>query len=223
MFPRSEIKKRAKALFFAQYWPIVWRLMVFVCAIALYRLLTGGSGLLSDAIGGGAALLSLGSLSATVLAASLLFIVLNCGVHLFALRIYRGQPANIKAFVAGFSRFGRVLGGMLWMTLWIFIWSLLFVVGGVVRAYAYRLTPYILMDQPDIPAREALKLSIEMTKGYKWKLFVFDLSFLGWNILNLLTGGVLGIFFLTPYQFTAAAGCYEEINAIYQQSLQQTE
>mgnify|MGYP004720057289 CR=1 FL=1 len=72
---------------------------------------------------------------------------------------------------------GRVLGGMAWMLLWVTLWSLIPVVGivfGVIKAYSYRLTPYILMREPDVKATDACKVSAERTQGFKGKMFLAD-------------------------------------------------
>ena len=60
---------------------------------------------------------------------------------------------------------------------------MLLVVPGIVKAYAYRLTPYILADCPRVSATGALEISMRMTQGHKWEIFVMELSFLGWNLL----------------------------------------
>jgi len=70
------------------------------------------------------------------------------------------------------------------------------------------MAPYILMDQPEIPATEALEKSKQMTYGHKWEIFVMQLSFIGWGILSSLTFGILGIFFTGPYMMITMAGYY---------------
>ena len=73
------------------------------------------------------------------------------------------------------------------------------------------MTPYILIDRPEIGAKEALKLSMQMTKGHKGEIFVMYLSFIGWGILTSLTCGLVGIFYAFPYMNTTMAGYYEEL------------
>lgn len=74
------------------------------------------------------------------------------------------------------------------------------------------MTPYILKDNPEISAEQAICESMKMMKGYKMKLFLLDLSFIGWAILALLTLG-LGVILLEPYMLTARAVFYEELKA----------
>ena len=114
-------------------------------------------------------------------------------------------------FGVGFRDYGRNLGGILWMELFTFLWSLLFIIPGIIKALAYFMTPYILAESKNVPATEALKLSMRMTNGYKGEIFVMGLSFIGWGILTALTGGLLALFYTGPYFGTSFAGLYEEL------------
>lgn len=137
-----------------------------------------------------------------------------CG---FYLSVYRGACASIgQWFSSLLTNFWRKLGGFLWMSLWTLLWSYLLVVPGIVKGLAYSMTPYILADSPNVPAREALKLSMRITDGYKMDIFVACLSFLGWLILSAFTGGILGLVYVGPYMQTTLGGIYQELktNAI---------
>ena len=105
----------------------------------------------------------------------------------------------------------RKVGGMLWMILWVSLWSLLLWIPGIVKAYAYSFTPLILADCPNVTARDALKLSMRMTNGHKMKLFVLSLSFIGWFILSAFTFYILAVVFVFPYYYAAYAGYYVEL------------
>ena len=85
---------------------------------------------------------------------------------------------------------------------------MLFVVPGIMKAYSYRLVPYILADNTDIAPMDALKLSQEMMNGHRMNAFILDLSFIGWFILTLLTCGLLGIFYVNPYYHATNAELY---------------
>ncbi len=93
------------------------------------------------------------------------------------------------------------------------LWLLLFLLLGpvIVKAYAFFCTPYILADSPDVPAMDAIKLSSKIMKGYKWKLFVTQLTFIGWFLLCAITAGILWIFYVGPYYNATMAGFYEEV------------
>ena len=68
--------------------------------------------------------------------------------------------------------------------------------------------PYILAENPNLPWRRALQLSLSMTDGYKWRIFVFQLSYLGWYLLDIFTLGILGIFYVSPYYYAAQTEVY---------------
>ena len=94
----------------------------------------------------------------------------------------------------------------------------LMTIGGIIvyiKGLQYSMIPYILMDQPEVSATAALKLSKDMTKGYKMKMFVYGLSFLGWDILSVITCGIVWIFYVGPYRLTADAGIYDCLKRIY--------
>ncbi|MDR3207278.1 MAG: DUF975 family protein [Oscillospiraceae bacterium] len=135
--------------------------------------------------------------------------VLSVGLVLGSLRLYRGEHTEVSHLFAKFGDdFGRCLGGVLWALLFTFLWSLLFWVPGIVKSYAYRMTPYILAECPHVRPTDAIKLSMRMTKGYKGALFVNDLSFIGWYLLSALTLDILGLVYVFPYYGTTQAGYY---------------
>lgn len=109
------------------------------------------------------------------------------------------------AFKAG--HYINVVKGMVWRSLFVFLWSLLFLIPGIIKAYSYYLVHYILADNPDMQCDRALKLSMAMTKGYKWNIFVLQLSFIGWYLLGLVCLGV-GVLFVTPYNQATQAEMY---------------
>ncbi|MCM1078395.1 MAG: DUF975 family protein [Bacteroidales bacterium] len=92
------------------------------------------------------------------------------------------------------------------------LWSLLFLVPGIIKYYSYSMAPYLLKDNPEMTADEAICASMKMTRGCKMKLFLLDLSFIGWVLLSVLTLG-LGFLLLSPYMYSAHAVFYEELKA----------
>lgn len=130
----------------------------------------------------------------------------------FTMRIYRGQQGDVgDMFSMGFNDYGRNLGGVLWMELFIFLWSWLFIIPGIIKALAYFMAPYILAESKNVRATDAIKLSMRMTQGYKGEIFVMGLSFIGWAILSGITFGIVGIFYAGPYMSTSFAGLYHEL------------
>ncbi len=183
---RPDIKQQAKANFSGQYGISLGAYLLFVVIV--------------------------GAVSWTFVGTLLLMPPLLVGYSFFTLRVYRGEKGDIaEMFNTGFNDYGRSLGGVLWMELFIFLWSLLFIVPGIIKTLAYFMTPYILADCPNVRPTEALKLSMRMTQGHKGKVFVMALSFIGWAILSALTFGILQIFFVGPYMGTSFAGLYSEL------------
>lgn len=106
---------------------------------------------------------------------------------------------DYKDMFIGFQKqFGRNFGAYLLEVLFLCLWNMIPIVGQIiwlVKSYAYSMTPFIIVEHPEIDARQALKESIKLTSGHKWDLCVLDLSFIGWDILSFLTFGLLPIFF----------------------------
>lgn len=91
----------------------------------------------------------------------------------------------------------------------IFLWSLLFIVPGIIKSYEYYFVPYILAENPNIDTERAFDLSKYMTDGHKWDIFVVGLSFFGWSLLGVLCCGI-GVYFLHPYMEATYAEMYAE-------------
>lgn len=183
---RPDIKRQAKANFSAQYG-------ISLGAYLLYMVI-------------------IWAISWTGIGTLLLTPPLLVGYSFFTLRVYRGEKGDIaEMFNVGFRDYGRSLGGILWMELFTFLWTLLFIIPGIIKMLSYFMTPFILADCPNVRPTQALKLSMRMTKGHKGKVFVMALSFIGWAILSSLTFGILMIFFVGPYMNTSFAGLYSEL------------
>ena len=88
------------------------------------------------------------------------------------------------------------------------LWSLLFIIPGIIKAYEYRMIPYILSENPSLSRQRAFEISKDMMRGNKWNTFVLDLSFIGWYILSGFTVGLLGIFYVNPYVESTNAELY---------------
>ena len=128
---------------------------------------------------------------------------------LFLKRI-RGQEIAAKNIFDGFQNFFPSF--ILWLltALFTFLWGMLFIIPGIIKGFSYSMAFYIMYDNPEIEPIDALKKSQIMMKGYKWKLFVLTLSFIGWILLGLLTLGI-GYFWLYPYISLSMANFYENL------------
>lgn len=111
----------------------------------------------------------------------------------------RFNPTGIGKLFHGFScgNYRNVVKTLFLRDLYVILWSLLFIVPGIIKGLQYSMVPYILAENPDISTERAFELSKQMTDGRKWDLFVLHLSFFGWNLLASLV--IIGGIFLNPY------------------------
>jgi uncharacterized membrane protein len=135
---------------------------------------------------------------------------LYLGFFMFFLTFSRGEDATIGQLFYGFSRFGTALGTHLLMTLFIFLWSLLLIIPGIIAGLAYSQAFFILADNPDIGPMQALRESKEMMDGYKAKFFFLGLRFLGWALLCIPTL-CIGFLWYIPYYQTSLAKFYDDL------------
>lgn len=139
--------------------------------------------------------------------------VVSMGGNGWFLRSIRGNTGKTSEMFWGFKNgnySGMVkLGGLRF--LYITLWSMLFVIPGIIKKYEYSLADYIKTENPALDASKCLEISSRMTNGHKMDLFVLELSFFGWNFLSGMTCGILGIVYVFPYQRCAWAYAYEHI------------
>lgn len=189
MKTRAEIKALAKVSVKQYYWLAVLSAFLFTLGCA--------------------------ALSSIPLANLLLIAPINIGMNFLFINIFmQAEAMPSQIFNCAFDNYGRKLGGYLWMALHLFLWFCIPVAGIVliiIKGFAYSQTCYILSDCPNVMAQDALVLSRRMMKGHKWSLFVFYLSFIGWDILSCFTFGLLQIFYIAPYKMAARAGWYLEL------------
>lgn len=112
------------------------------------------------------------------------------------------------------GRYKNVVVVMFMRWLYTLLWSFLFIIPGIIKGYEYYLVPYILHDTPDIDYKDALHLSRDMMYGNKWRLFVLQWSFIGWQILAAICCGA-GFVFLSPYIEATCAEFYEDVREQY--------
>lgn len=115
-------------------------------------------------------------------------------------------------FNIAFGKWIHNVLGILLMYVYIFLWSLLLVVPGIIKAYSYAMTPYILAEHPELSANEAIDRSRAMMKGHKFDYFFLQLSFIGWILLSIITLGV-GMIWLMPYMYTTSAAFYSDLKS----------
>ena len=147
----------------------------------------------ADVVSGGSAALGIGSLMSTFVSVLtwLVGMVLSSGFVLYCMAIRRGERAEFLTLFDGFAFVGKVIGLNIVITVFIALWSMLFVIPGIVAAYRYRFALYNLYENPGIGIMEALDMSKRQTVGYKAQLFLLDLSYYGWAFLAALPSAVL--------------------------------
>lgn len=152
------------------------------------------------------------NISSYIIVGSLLFSgVLTIGMNIILLQISREGASGFERMFDGFRKgLGNNIVASILVQVYTFLWSLLFVIPGIVKSYSYSMTYFILADNPDMTPTEAINESRKMMDGNKWRLFCLDFSFIGWYLLSILTFGVL-LLWIAPYNMMAHAEFYESI------------
>ena len=135
---------------------------------------------------------------------------LTLGLATVFSNLIKGEKAEIVNVFDGFKNFVNSFLLYILISIFTFLWSLLFVIPGIVMTYAYSMSFFILKDNPELSANEARKQSIEMMRGNKWRLFCLDFSFIGWALLSILTFGIL-MLWVTPVMEASHAAFYESL------------
>ena len=120
--------------------------------------------------------------------------------------------AEVKEVAFGYDHcYKNIVKTLFFRDLYVVLWMFLFIIPGIIKLYSYRMIPYILAEDPGLPTKEAFERSKAMMRGQKWRAFILDLSFIGWDLLSGMTLGMLGIFYVNPYKQMTSAALYEAI------------
>lgn len=226
---RARLKEMSRIALHGSYWKCV--LVAFILAI-----IEGGTGgsigtsLSKNASQAPSASGALGGLGFhfalnPFFAVAAIMAALSVGLLAVALDIFFFNPLSVgcRSFFnvdlyrpAEMNELGRGFKGNYWNTvkimffkhLFTFLWSLIFVIPGIVKSYEYMMIPYLLSENPDMSMHEAFERSKEMMRGEKWNAFVLDLSFILWHCLGAITFGVVEVFYVRPYVELTHAGLY---------------
>ena len=182
MYDRKQVKLRAKSALHANFGLVFGTIIVGSLIISAGGMVIFGSIVLAGPIAAGLALVQLS--------------------------VLRGQDVQFGDMFKGFNNFGTNCGAGVLEAVYIMLWSLLFWIPGIVKAYSYAMTFYILADHPEMKANEAITASRFMMKGHKWDLFVLDLRFCWWIVLACISCG-LGVIYVEPYMELSRASFYE--------------
>ena len=136
---------------------------------------------------------------------------IQLGYARFLLNQQDGKEYSVGDLFSQFHRFGTGFAQAFLKNLYIVLWTLLLIVPGLIKSFSYAMTPFILAEHPEMTANEAITASRRLMDGHKGDLFVLGLSFLGWNLLVVITFGIAG-FWVTPYVNAAYAAFYRKIS-----------
>jgi uncharacterized membrane protein len=126
-----------------------------------------------------------------------------------------GAEIKIESLFEGYNDFTRVSLILLLGYLYTFLWTLLFIIPGIVKSISYSQTVYVLKDYPELSYNQAIERSMAMMEGYKWQYFCLMFSFIGWFFLTALTFGIASIW-VTPYLTATSAHFYEYVKEEYE-------
>lgn len=130
--------------------------------------------------------------------------------YIIYLNLINGKKPEIKDAFSGFNDFFSAFKTYLLMLVFTLLWSLLFIIPGIIKAYSYYMSMYILAENKGMSAREALSKSKQMMHGHKMELFVLELSFIGWGLLVAITFGIAAIW-VVPYMQATYANFYKKL------------
>lgn len=231
MWTRAELKDNAKKFFKYNYWKMV------LVALVMTMVGGGGGGGLSfnysqnanneDIFG----LSRMSNSEAMAFLVGIMVVILVVIVIAAAMSAFLFNPLIVGAqrfFVVSHYRkadlnelgyafsnsYMNVVKIMFLRSMYVFLWSLLFVIPGIIKAYEYLMIPYILAEHPDIDSGQAFAISKQMMDGNKWNAFVLELSFYGWFLLSVLTCGILSVFYVNPYVYMTLAELYVALKEI---------
>lgn len=145
--------------------------------------------------------------------------IIEVGYAKFNLNLVDKLEGTFENLFAYFSYWKTTAVAKLLRSIYLLLWSLLFIIPGIIAALSYAMTEYILAENPEISAGEAINLSKQMMDGNKWRLFCLRLSFIGWDILCGFTLGI-GYLWLNPYKQAAEAAFYREISGTEKQDFE---
>ena len=130
-----------------------------------------------------------------------------CAIYL---KLAGGESVSVGDMFCRFSTLGKGWWLTILIAFFTSLWSCLFVIPGIVKSYAYSMAYYVLADNPELTARQALKISKQIMKGHKFELFILQLSFFWWHLLGGITFG-LAYIYIMPYMSATVANFYNSI------------
>ena len=136
---------------------------------------------------------------------------IGVGYSRFNIDLVEGRRARLVTVFGGLKQIIPALVARILRSIYVTLWSFLFVIPGIIASYSYSMMHFVMADNPDMSASEALAESKRLMKGNKWRLFCLNLSFIGWDILAIVFTLGIGMLWVTPYREAAFAAFYRDI------------
>ena len=222
MWQMDQVKKRGREAFKANYWPCV--LVSFIVGLVYFFVSfsikvnngsnMGQSGYHITATQGFTTASAISGIAIAIfiikeLISVFLYNPLCVGGGLFFKEnVLNQENSDTGLLKEGFSPYGHIVLTLFLRDLFIILWTLCFIIPGIIALYSYRMIPYILKDKPELSPMEAIKESKRMMEGHRLHAFAYDLSFIGWALLAVLTCGIVGVFWYGPYRMSSNAALY---------------
>lgn len=229
MWTRRQLKERAKANVSRSYWGLVLMGLIVSIIDGVGNGYNSGSGSSTDSMRNlttnnvdwdlffGILFIVLvfaliGILAGLALKAFLLN-PLRLGATKYFIEAARGEKKagdiGLIGYAFGGGRYKNIVKTLFLRDLYVFLWSLLFLIPGIIKSYEYAMIPYILAERPDLETEEVFELSRRMMSGEKFDAFILGLSFIGWMFIALLSFGLAAVFYVNPYIYMTDAELYE--------------
>ncbi len=188
----------------------------------------GGSGTVVPPAGGGDVNVSdemleilgiffiiLGVVAVVAAIMSIVYLIIGGAVGIgysnFNLDIIDGREARIGTLFDSFGQWKTGFVARLLSSIYVTFWSMLFLIPGVIASYSYSMMHFVMAENPDMSANEAIRESKRLMKGNKWRFFCLQLSFIGWELLAIFFTAGIGLLWVVPYQQAAYAAFYRDI------------
>ena len=150
------------------------------------------------------------SFISTIISSIVISIFSFAGINVYLKLSRSPEPISFSAFLDGMNKWAKATLSFLWQFLWVFLWSFLLFIPGIIKAISYSMMDYLLNEYDDLSITKAMRISMIITRGHKWDLFVLALSFIGWELLSCLTFGILYLY-VKPYEEMSFVNAYHAI------------
>lgn len=208
---RAELKARAKATLKGQYWKLLGVMLLVSLISSAVTGVVNVQNLFAEGSGFNTAAVSIGAL-VSIAVGLFVSVPFSLGLNRMYIRAAQGCRADTEELLYVY-RSGNLLNAVLvnfLEGLFVFLWSLLFIIPGIVKAFSYFMIDFLLAENPALSQERAFEISKQVMRGNRGKAFVLGLSFIGWYLLSLLTFGI-GVVFLAPYVQMTYAHFYLEL------------